>query len=352
MKMATIKSEDRPKWILHGLIPYAVFPVAWLSSGEDTEKASLWCNCEQILANGGLGCLSARTGHFPRFENRKYSRIMPGNAIKTVGHGLSLNSNLEKLAAAIHSGALDDSVTYHIKDAQELIRLAYYMTRPGPVNMAHAVNCEECLHATFREHMGFVSALASCSDEYDESDDEDLRLRLNNTEVSYPFPFIRARRGYIDWHGVRELAPGAGRFAKLNMTFFWEAVKKDMHIVTLQYKKEPNINYCLLVSARKISNGAVRYIVLLVHGHSLFSENCKVFYSVKLNIIDLKVLHDGVCRKALHGMVSDHFCHPDMDIMLKEFQLQRFFDISSVHWGAWGLKNKPNERVEDENKNT
>eukprot|EP00178_Gracilaria_changii_P006974 TRINITY_DN22449_c0_g1_i1.p1 TRINITY_DN22449_c0_g1~~TRINITY_DN22449_c0_g1_i1.p1 ORF type:complete len:228 (-),score=30.99 TRINITY_DN22449_c0_g1_i1:749-1432(-) len=56
-RMAMIEPKDRPKWILYGLLPYTVFPVAWLRSGDETDKASMWSSCEQILADGGLGCL-------------------------------------------------------------------------------------------------------------------------------------------------------------------------------------------------------------------------------------------------------------------------------------------------------
>eukprot|EP00178_Gracilaria_changii_P010534 TRINITY_DN30637_c0_g1_i1.p1 TRINITY_DN30637_c0_g1~~TRINITY_DN30637_c0_g1_i1.p1 ORF type:complete len:680 (+),score=91.42 TRINITY_DN30637_c0_g1_i1:95-2134(+) len=352
-KMLSTEAKDRPKWILHGLLPYAVFPVALLHSQNEAERASLWTSCEQILADGGLGCLfshySSPEIRFPRFGKLQYSRVMPCNTIKTVGDGLSVNKNLTKFAAAIHSGVLDETITYHIADAQELIRLAYYMTRKGNVNVAHGVNCEECLHATFRENIGFVSAFHACADLYNENWDKELSLRLNKTQVSYPYPLVRARKGYVDWHGIRELVPGAGKFAKLMIPYFASKCKKNMHIVSLYHIDTPDLHFGLVVSAYPYDEGPVMYIVLLVHGRNLFGSTCKVLFSVRLNVIDLKKLHDGVQRKELNGRVNELFRHPEMDQLLSQMEFRTFLNVSQVRWGVWGVGNKLNEaKAEDE----
>ncbi|KAI0563119.1 hypothetical protein FGB62_46g00 [Gracilaria domingensis] len=243
--LATSETKERSKWIFHGLLPYAVFPVAWLSSGEEKDEISMWSTCEQILADGALGCLfsisQSSSACYPLIGKEFYCNRLPATAVKTVGNGLSINQNLAKLAAAIHSGVLDDTVTYHIADAQNFIRLSYYMTRKADVSMAHAVNCEECLHATFREHQGFLTALHECCDLYRTDTDEDLQLRLNKTWISYPYPKVRARRGYVDWHGIREFAPGAGRFAKLMLPVFAETFKENLHIVAISHNGLPSL---------------------------------------------------------------------------------------------------------------
>lgn len=341
-QLARSKKKEHSKWIFHGLLPYAVFPVIWLSSGDETDKISMWCICEQILADGALGCLfSIEQPHkpcFPLIGKQIYSNQLPAKAIKTVGDGLSINRSLSKLAAAIHSGVLDDTATYHIADAQELIRLSYYMTRFGDVSMAHAVNCEKCLHATFREHHGFITALHECCDLYREDGDKHLQLRVNRTRTPFSYPRVRARRGYVDWHGVREFAPGAGRFAKFLPPVFVQKFKKNIHIVTVDHDGLPSSEYCVLVSAYPCSDGPIRYMVLLVHGRNLFSSDCSVLYSVRLNVKDLTALHGGVQERDLNGKVFEMFWHPQMDKVLVHLEFRGFADVSSVTWGVWGLK--------------
>ncbi|KAI0560625.1 hypothetical protein FGB62_107g123 [Gracilaria domingensis] len=345
--MAASKGKDRPKWIFHGLLPYAVFPVAWLSSGDETDKASMWCSCEQLLGDRALGCLfSLKGGRIPPFGKLIYcgSNIDRTKVVKTVGDSLSINRNLTKLAAAIHFGVLDESVTYHIADAQELIRLAYYMTRNGLSSMVHAVNCRECLHATSRESLGFMTAINACCDLYDESAENVLQLCLGPTRISYPYPIVRARKGYIDWHGFRELVPGAGRFVKVTPPIVLEKYTGHMRIVSVYRNNLPSTAYALLVAAYPCSDGSTRYFVLLIHVQNLFSVNCRVFYSVRLNIKDLAKLHHGVKHEALSGEVSELLRHPELDQLLSQFEFRIFHRTSEVSWGRWGLSRRTKQR--------
>lgn len=224
-------SNPRPKWILHGLLPFAVFTTAVLFSGDHNDEMSTWPLCEQILAEGGCGCLflSNLRPKGPVFCKEIDSSTdfecvseveYTGKSIsvlKTVGDGLSVRANLRRLSSVIHAGVLDDTITYHIADAQVMLRLSYFITNAKSdehLPFTHAFDCDACLNATYRENAGYFFALKICSDNHMPREAWGLQRIRCQVRFSFPYPKVRSRRGYETGHGVREFLPGAGRFAK------------------------------------------------------------------------------------------------------------------------------------------
>lgn len=304
----------------------------------------MWSNCEQLLADGGAGCLFAlRKGiDPPRFCKDGYCGPIKDpdrKALKSIGDGLSVNRNLKRMCATIHSGIFDEMVTYHIADAQLLIKIAYYMMRTTrDVSLVHAVNCNPCLNATFREYQGFYRALHATADRVNHGADKNLGLRLNKTRWRLPYPKVRARRGYCDWHGVREVVPGAGRLARLLDLLpaqrFAVAKFREQHtFVGMVSENDVESDRTCLAIAAFPSGEATSYIALLVSGEALFSTSARIEYSVRLNIWDLERLHASVQSFQVSGRASDYFKHPLYDAVLSSLELKAMLKMTEVSWG-------------------
>ena len=334
-------TTTRPSWILYGLIPYAIYPVISLYSGDDTDSLSMWSACEQILSDGGNGCLfSTKYDHRerpPEFCKQLYAGNPELDVVKSVGDGLSMNENLCRLSGIIHSGLLDETVTYHISDAQQLIRLAYYMTRTAKnVSLFHAAECQPCLNSMCRDDSGFHAAVARAADVYDvegesSGNSHNICKRLNRTRISYAYPKVRARRGYVDWHGVREFLPGAGLLAKSIAPDFFHLYKQNTSYVRVEENGSLSDTNGLVVLNIVAKAGFMLYIVLFISGYRLFSDSPRLDYSARLNFLNIEKFNETFLYGKLNGNVSTFFRHPVLDQVLQKLKFAD--EVDSIRWG-------------------
>lgn len=341
--------KNQISWVVYGLLPYVIYTVASLQSDKLSDSVSMWSACEQILGDAGAGILISvpavlQIGRPKLCKDALYGPSRSSSTLFVAGDRLSVSRCFERLAFAIHSGLLDDMVTFHISDAQALIRFSYYITRITDSNIFHGLNCESCLTVTRREHLEFHWALHNASDRIDENVEPDLRRRLTRYRASYAYPKARARQGFISWHGYREFVPGAGRVARFAEEPMSTQFRKHCYYARFQPNagNEDSNQLCLVVAAVPFvkESWITNYIALLVRGQNLYnSRESKVEWSVRLNFIDLEKFHVTFKdhRDSLLGnKLTDLFRHPDLDAILEHLQIsktQPFHLLSSLRWG-------------------
>lgn len=361
-----ILPTNKISWVVYGLIPYVIYTVACLQSNRSTDSVSMWSACEQILGDAGAGILISTKALFEigfpavckdRMTCHDNSRTSEAKSFLIVGDRLSVPRSFQRLAFAIHAGLLDDMVTFHIADAQALIRFSYYITRTTEVHLFHGLNCETCLTRTGREAFGFHFAVHNVGDWFDQETSADLRLRLNRCRASYPFPKARARRGFVSWHGYREFAPGAGRVARFAEEPMSSNFRKHSYAIRVQDKNENGDSgqWCVALAAVPFvkETWITNYIVLLVHGRDLYNR-CQnlVEWSVRLNFNDIEKFHSMFQKsreELFNSRLSDWFHHPEFDEILKGLEVCKEESLRLLSELGWGYSSAEGGDCKQEN---
>lgn len=333
-------SPNRPKWILYGLLPYAVFPVVNLFSHNHNHLSSMWSACEQLLADGGCGAFFINLPNASPFLCKTGyvgpDEFVVHNALKTAGDGLSPASNLARLSTYILAGLLDETLAYHLEDAQILVKLAYFLSGPAyrHGDVLHVVSCPRCLHDTQRLNTGYLAALRTSMDVYAETEDSiNVYYRVNRTMRILNYPTVRARRGFVAWHGMREFLPTAGMLARQALTTLdWPHSRRV--VIALSMDDELEITQCRAVVILVVQDGQGRvgYIALWITGRRLLSEGTIVESSTRLNVIELSRMHAWFFKnEGVRGSANMMFSHPMFD-EIDNAEMVQMLNLDDLHW--------------------
>ena len=145
----TDKDRVRTRWILYGLLPYAVMPVITFRGVPSDPRESLWMSVEQVLGSQGMGIMSnynSRFGAFAEWNKNVTTAPEAHGMFHIPGRGFSLNQNLRRFATFVGSGFVRTKKVTFVEDAVDMVKFASAILRQRyHEGFEHALLCEKCL---------------------------------------------------------------------------------------------------------------------------------------------------------------------------------------------------------------